>query len=169
MQSASHDCGFHKLMHAQHWGRAFSVQHSRKEDICNIRMILMHTWLNFEENDSGKASWIWHRYDSFTARPSLANQYSALGISSIFKKNFSIFQEAFFSDQNSILYQNLNSKSIFFVKHANQHSALSISTEFMKHFFHERTSIFCISHAQQWRFFLWTSLSQDRICIPSHD
>ncbi|KAG2562389.1 hypothetical protein PVAP13_8KG283700 [Panicum virgatum] len=54
--SASHDCGFHKLMHAQHWGRAFSVQHSRKEDICNIQIILMHTWLNFEENDSGKAS-----------------------------------------------------------------------------------------------------------------
>ena len=106
MQSASHDCGFHKLMHAQHWGRAFSVQLQEK-DICNIRKILTHMWLNFEENDSGKASRIWHRYDSFTARPSLANQYSALGISSIFKKIFSIFQEAFFSDQNSILYQNL--------------------------------------------------------------
>jgi len=39
------------LMHAQHWGRAFSVQLQEK-DICNIRKILTHTWLNFEENDT---------------------------------------------------------------------------------------------------------------------
>jgi len=49
--TCSHDCGFHMLMHAQHWGRAFSVQLQEK-DICNIRKILTHTWLNFEENDT---------------------------------------------------------------------------------------------------------------------
>ena len=46
----SHDCGFHMLMHAQHWdGRL--VCELQGNDIPNIRKILAHTWLSYEEND----------------------------------------------------------------------------------------------------------------------
>ena len=46
----SHDCGFHMLMHAQHWdGRLVCELHGN--DIPNIRKILAHTWLSYEEND----------------------------------------------------------------------------------------------------------------------
>ena len=46
----SHDCGFHMLMHAQHWdGRL--VCELPGNDMPNIRKILAHTWLSYEEND----------------------------------------------------------------------------------------------------------------------
>ncbi|KAG2605582.1 hypothetical protein PVAP13_4NG083617 [Panicum virgatum] len=49
-QTNNHDCGFHMLMHAQHWdGRLVCELHEK--DIPNIRKILAHTWLSYEEND----------------------------------------------------------------------------------------------------------------------
>ncbi|RLM74991.1 hypothetical protein C2845_PM15G17040 [Panicum miliaceum] len=51
LRACSHDCGFHMLMHIQHWdGR--SVCNLDEKNICIIRKILTHTWLNFEENDT---------------------------------------------------------------------------------------------------------------------
>jgi len=48
-QTNNHDCGFHMLMHAQQWdGRLVCELHGN--DIPNIRKILAHTWLSYEEN-----------------------------------------------------------------------------------------------------------------------
>jgi len=47
----SKGCGFHMIMHAQHWdGRM--VTEFNVSSMPNIRKILTHKWLNYEENDT---------------------------------------------------------------------------------------------------------------------
>ncbi|CAD6240320.1 unnamed protein product [Miscanthus lutarioriparius] len=49
IQSNNHDCGFHMLMHAEHWdGR--SMQYFKESDIPNIRKLLLHKWLTHKDN-----------------------------------------------------------------------------------------------------------------------
>ncbi|CAD6220545.1 unnamed protein product [Miscanthus lutarioriparius] len=49
IQSNNHDCGFHMLMHAEHWdGR--SMQYFKESDIPNIRKLLLYKWLTHKDN-----------------------------------------------------------------------------------------------------------------------
>ena len=45
----SHDCGFHMLMHAEHWD-GHSMQYFKESDIPNIRKLLLHKWLTHKDN-----------------------------------------------------------------------------------------------------------------------
>ncbi|CAL4924975.1 unnamed protein product [Urochloa decumbens] len=50
-QGNNNDCGFHMLMHAEHWdGR--TVYNFQAKDMPNIRKLLTYKWLTFEENDT---------------------------------------------------------------------------------------------------------------------
>jgi hypothetical protein len=47
----SHDCGFHMLMHAEHWDGRAACNFSHK-DMPNIRKLLTHKWFTHEENET---------------------------------------------------------------------------------------------------------------------
>ncbi|CAO2177240.1 unnamed protein product [Urochloa humidicola] len=51
LQNNNHDCGFHMLMHAEHWDGS-TVYNFQEKDIANIRKLLTYKWLTNEENDS---------------------------------------------------------------------------------------------------------------------
>jgi len=47
----SHDCGFHMLMHAEHWdGQA--ICNFQKEDIADIRKLFTYRWLSHKDNET---------------------------------------------------------------------------------------------------------------------
>ncbi|CAN6273204.1 unnamed protein product [Urochloa humidicola] len=51
LQNNNHDCGFHMLMHAEHWDGS-TVYNFQEKDIPNIRKLLTYKWLTNEENDT---------------------------------------------------------------------------------------------------------------------
>ncbi|CAD6232376.1 unnamed protein product [Miscanthus lutarioriparius] len=48
---ASHDCGFHMLMHAEHWD-GHTIYNFMEKDIPNIRKLLTHKWVTHPDNET---------------------------------------------------------------------------------------------------------------------
>ncbi|CAL4962269.1 unnamed protein product [Urochloa decumbens] len=49
IQTNDHDCGYHMLMHAEHWD-GFKIYNFQEKDIPNIRKLLTYKWLTDKEN-----------------------------------------------------------------------------------------------------------------------
>ncbi|CAN6281787.1 unnamed protein product, partial [Urochloa humidicola] len=51
LQMNNHDCGFHMLMHAEHWDGS-TICNCQEKDMPNIRKLLTYKWLTHAENDT---------------------------------------------------------------------------------------------------------------------
>ncbi|CAL5038382.1 unnamed protein product [Urochloa decumbens] len=51
IQTNDRDCGYHMLMHAEHWD-GFKIYNFQEKDIPNIRKLLTYKWLTDKENET---------------------------------------------------------------------------------------------------------------------